>query len=281
MRRPPLITLFATLLSLEAFYELVIFPISMQQEAFKPLLEQFPVDISLLVPFGLTKGVYALIGAMGLWFRKDIVRYYLMIVTPLFPVVSLFLTGSLGLAPLGFAFSLMYVIYLRRPEYIDWFNHISEEYQELNTPLSFGDVKTEVKPRTVINTLGLVFGGYFLINCVISFSMFSLPLDTDLLISFIIQLGLFAAFTASALYFGDTSKWIARLGHQLILVAVTVIVYSFLLLSILDTEQSELLNDLFGGALSGKLVLQTSLYGLFLLMIGIPLKRSGSTPQTE
>src|SRR5690606_36926290 len=117
MKRPPLITFFATFLALEALYELLLFPTSIKQEALKPLLDQMPVDLSLLVPFGIVKGIYALIGALGLWFRKDLVRYYLWIATPLFPIASIYLTGSLSLAPLGIAFTLLYVFFLRKPEY--------------------------------------------------------------------------------------------------------------------------------------------------------------------
>jgi hypothetical protein len=275
MKRPPLLSFFAALLFLEAIYELLLFPMSRNMEEMAPLLNQLPASMDIIVPFGIAKGFYALIGAFGLWFRQAWVKFYLWFVTPLFPIASIILAGTIGLAPLGFIFTLLYVMYLRKPEHSAWLNAQPSE----KTPL-IAQVESKANPinelsfKRIASQINLFLGGYFVMNAITTLALFSWPIDFSRLSLWLFQLVLASGLTYFGLKIHDYPSWKKRLGNLLSVVSIILLVYAGMLLVVLDTAEFDSINALFDGAISGKYVLQISLYAFFLLMIGVPLKRS-------
>lgn len=276
MRRPPLLTFFAALLFLEAVYELFLFPMIRNMEEMAPLLNQLPVSMDIVVPFGIAKGLYALIGAFGLWFRQAWVKFYLWFVTPIFPIASIILEGTIGLAPFGFIFTLLYVMYLRKSELAAWLHAKPDEiYTKPETELSSkSPLQQPISFKRIASQINLFLGGYFLMNAVTTLALFSWPLDFSGLSLWLFQLVLASGLTYFGLKIYDVTRWKMRLGNLLSIVSIILLVYAGMLLVVLDTADFDAINTLFDGAISGKYVILIALYAFFLLMIGVPLKRS-------
>lgn len=277
MKRPPLLSFFAALLFLEAIYELMLFPMSRNMEEMAPLLNQLPVSMNIVVPFGIAKGLYALIGAFGLWMRQSWVKFYLWFITPIFPIASIILAGTIGLAPLGFIFTLLYVMYLRKPEHSEWLSAHPSETMPLAAQVEIkGNPLKELSFKRIASQINLFLGGYFVMNAVTTLALFTWPLEFSSLSLWFLQLILASGLTFLGLKIHQFQLWKKRLGNVLSIVAIMLLVYAVLLLIVLDTAEFDAINALFEGAISGKYVLQISLYAFFLLMIGVPLKRSDS-----
>jgi len=272
MNRPLPISILATILFLEAFYELILFPVSSSNPALQSMMEQIPYSLDLLIKFGIFKGIYALIGAIGLWRGIPLVRYILWFVTPIFPIASFFITGGIGLAPFSILMTLVYVHYLRLPLINDYF--AQEKMQKSHIDIIVGEDKIIHVAKSPSSGLGvfqkfsLFFGGYLLLNAVTTLSMLSSPIIwTDLGIV-LFEFLLAALITASALRFGKIEAWRLLLRKQFYVVGAIGIMYSFVLYSVLDTPQADALNEMMNGVLSTVYVIQNALYSLFIVAVG-------------
>lgn len=277
MKRPLFITVFSAILFSEAVYELLLFPISVNNPAFQPFLEQLPFSVDILLKFGIVKGIYALLGAYGLVKAIPQVKYLLWFVTPLFPLVSFLLTDSIGLAPFSVLLTLIYVIQWRNLEIQAWFSKKS-----VNILISDHSIVDEVdnSKSSPSNTklsfatkLYLIFGGYLFVNLITSISMLHLPLDEYQIISIVVELSLGLVSTGLAVRFGKIPNWELLISKQLILVGSFSLFISLMMFSVLDSPQYDILNELLGGQLNGKFVTQNALYALFVWFIAYGFRK--------
>ncbi len=272
MNRPLPISILATLLFLEAIYELVLFPLSSSNLALQSMIEQLPYSIDLLTKFGFVKGIYALIGAIGLYKRISQVRYVLWFVTPLFPIASFFITGGISLAPFSILMTLVYVHYLRLPLVNKYFAQYEMQKSHIDVIIDEGKVINTTKisrsDLSIFQKISLFFGGYLLLNAVTTLSMLSSPIIwTDLGIV-LLEFLLAALVTASAIRFGKIDGWGFLVRKQFYAVGAFGLMYSFVLFSVLDTPQADALNEMMGGALSSVYVIQNALYSVFIVAVG-------------
>lgn len=280
MRRPPLISFFAIILSIEAFYELLLFPLSSSQPELQQLFLDAGVNLSIMKPFGMVKGVYAAFCAWGLLKGYKPTLYVLWFLTPIFPVASLVLIGTIGLAPFSLLLTLLYVIYLRKPEYIAWFSQSDvtvklekQEHENQTNSSILGKIQTRFP---ILSTLALAIGGYFLINSILVFASFKWPINADLLLGFGIQFSLYSALTFIALRFKSFMIWKKRLGTQLIIASGVCIFYALMMFLSMNSPQFDQINSMLGGIINESYLIQILLYNIFLLSIGMPLRRSVS-----
>lgn len=286
MKRPISITFFAVLLSLEAFYELILFPFSVSNPTLQPILENLPYSVDLLTKFGLIKGIYALIGAYGLFKAWSPVKYLLWYVTPLFPITSLILTGTIGLAPLSIILTILYVISWRTPEVKAWFEHQQEQQNSSVTLESqpenpfFPIVAKTAKQSdglSISSKIALFFGGYLFLNTITSISLLKWPLDWSYVGIIFMELTLGFVSTAFAVKFGKVEQWNRIVSKQLVYVGVFALFFSVMLLSVMDSPQYDTLNELMSGQLTSTFVLQNALYSLFVLSIAYGLRTKTSS----
>lgn len=269
MKRPPLITFFASILLLEAFYELLLFPISAGNPQFAPFLEQLPVGLDILIPFGYAKGFYALLGGIGLWKGFRVTPMYLWIVTPLFPIASMVLTGSIQLAPFSILMALVYVFYLRKPDMAIWFNQDKVIILE-KTPKTEAVVKEARKENFV--SFGMFLGGYFLLNTISSLAMLRPPIDAQTGLLVVLELIFYGLITGLALRFGKYPAWKIKLANQVYYTGLVGLLFSLLLYSLLDSPQAEMMKEMMDGALTTRYVVMNGLYAVFLIAIGLPIR---------
>jgi hypothetical protein len=272
MNRPLPISILATILFLEAFYELILFPVSSSNPALQSMMEQLPYSIDLLTRFGFFKGIYALLGAIGLWRGIKQVRYILWFVTPLFPIASFFITGGISLAPFSIVMTLIYIHYLRLPAIIDFFAHQKVQKSHIDILVGEEKVVNSAKVPTsglgVLQKVSLFFGGYLLLNAVTTLSMLSSPINWTELGIVLFEFLLAALATASALRFGKVDGWRFVIRKQFYVVGALGLMYSFVLYSVLDTPQADALNEMMNGVLSSVYVIQNALYSLFIVAVG-------------
>ena len=273
MKRPAIVTVFAAMLSLEAFYELVLFPLSYKSPEFQPLLEQLAISMDIIVPFGFVKGVYALLGAIGLWVGFRYAPFFLWFATPLFPIASVFLIGSVQLSPLSIPLSIAYVFYLRRPEIKPWFDKIeltTESNEVVTKVVLIESAKKQFKPS--FQRVALFFAGYILLNTISSISMLSMPVDVDSLVVILFELSLFSVILLAVFKLGKVPVWKPKIGTMLFYTGLFGLFYSLLLYSVLESPSAEALNKVMSGNLTSRFVLMNALYSVFIILIGFPLR---------
>lgn len=273
MKRPTVITFFASILLLEAFYELVLFPISMNNPQFQPFLEQVKINLDILVPFGYAKGFYALLGGIGLWKGIRFTPMYLWIITPLFPIASFVLTGTIQLAPFSILLALMYVFYLRQPNLAIWFNQ--DKVIVLDTTPEKSLEKEEAQKlskKEGFVSFGVFLGGYFLLNTISSLAMLKPPIDYQTVLLVILEFIFYCLITGLALRFGKHPEWKIKLANQVYYTGIVGIVFSLLMYSLLDSSQAEMIKEMMDGALTSRYVVMNGLYALSLIAIGLPIR---------